>query len=105
MSLLPLSLYVFALAFGPVVGGPLSEVVGRMPIYSIGYPLGALFTLGCGLSHSFSALCVLRFMAGICWAPTLTVAAGSVSETFELRVRGPVIALFVLMPFLGPGFG
>jgi MFS family permease len=33
VAILPLSLYVFALALGPVVGGPLSETFGRYPIY------------------------------------------------------------------------
>ncbi len=28
-AILPLSLYVFALAFGPVISGPLSETIGR----------------------------------------------------------------------------
>ncbi|CVL07856.1 related to TPO4-Proposed vacuolar polyamine transporter [Fusarium mangiferae] len=105
-SLLPLSLYVFALAFGPIVGGPLSETVGRMPVYYIGFPLGMLFTLGAGLTHNFGALCFLRFMAGFAWSPMLIVAVGSISETFPLpQTRGPMMAVFILMPFLGPGLG
>jgi len=104
-ALLPLSLYVFALASGPVVGGPLSETVGRMPVYYVFFPLGALFTLGAGLTRNFGAFCFLRFAAGFCWAPSLTVAAGSISETFAPKARGLMMALFIFMPFLGPGFG
>ncbi|KAJ5114108.1 polyamine transporter 2 [Penicillium angulare] len=104
-SLLPLSLYLFAIAFGPVVGGPLSETVGRMPVYYFGFPLGALFTLGAGLTKNFGALCFLRFVAGLCWAPMLTVAAGSIVETFQPATRGLMMAVFIFMPFLGPGFG
>lgn len=105
VSLLPLSLYAFALGFGPVLGGPLSETAGRMPIYWYGFPAGTLFTVGAALTHNFGALCFLRFAAGFCWAPALAVAAGSIAETFPPQTRGPVMAVWILMPFLGPGFG
>ncbi|KAM3444767.1 hypothetical protein NHJ13734_001117 [Beauveria thailandica] len=105
VALLPLSLYCFALGFGPVVGGPLSETMGRKPVYVGTSVLGALFTLGAGLTRrSFGALCFLRFMAGFCWAPALASGSGSIVETFAPRSRGPMIAIYVLMPFLGPGF-
>lgn len=105
VALLPLALYVYALGFGPVVGGPLSETVGRLPVYQVAIPLGSLFTLGAGLTHSFGGLCFLRFAAGFCFAPALAVVTGSVTETFVPKTRGPVLALLTLMPFLGPGFG
>ncbi|TQV95178.1 bicyclomycin resistance protein [Cordyceps javanica] len=104
VALLPLSLYCFALGFGPVVGGPLSETMGRKPVYIGTSVLGALFTLGAGLTRSFGALCFLRFMAGFCWAPALASGSGSIVETFAPKSRGPMIAVYVLMPFLGPGF-
>lgn len=102
-SLVPLSLYVFALALGPVLGGPLSETVGRHSTYTVLGTLGALFTLGCGLVHSFAGLCVLRFLAGFCFAPSLAVSAGVLNDVFKPRERGLPSALFILTPFLGPG--
>jgi MFS family permease len=102
-SLVPLSLYVFALGLGPVLGGPLSETVGRYPTYTVLGSLGALFTLGCGLVHSFAGLCVLRFLSGFCFAPALAVSAGVLNDVFYPRERGVPSALFVLTPFLGPG--
>lgn len=104
VALLPLSLYCFALGFGPVVGGPLSETMGRRPVYIGTSVLGALFTLGAGFTHNFGALCFLRFMAGFCWAPALAMGSGSIVETFAPKMRGPMIAIYVLIPFLGPGF-
>ncbi|KND91520.1 Benomyl/methotrexate resistance protein [Tolypocladium ophioglossoides CBS 100239] len=105
VALVPLALYVFALGFGPVVGGPLSETLGRQPVYVGSLALGALFTLGAGLARGFGAVCVLRFLAGFCWAPLLAVPSATIAETFEARARGPVSAVFILMPFLGPGLG
>lgn len=102
-SLAPLSLYVFALALGPVLGGPLSETVGRHSTYTVLCSLGALFTLGCGLVHNFAGLCVLRFLSGFCFAPSLAVSAGVLNDVFHPKERGLPSALFVLTPFLGPG--
>ena len=104
-ALIPVALYVFVHGFGPPIGGPLSETIGRYPIYVVSVPLGSLFTLGVEFAHNFSALCFLRFMAGLCWAPVLSVATGTLAETFRPKTRGPVSAFFVLMPFLGPALG
>lgn len=105
VALLPLTMYVLALGFGPVIGGPLSETIGRYPVYAGSVPLGALFALGAGFVHDIGALAFLRFMSGLCWGPVLAVASGSLVETFRPKTRGPVSALFILMPFLGPGLG
>ncbi|KHN96690.1 Major facilitator superfamily domain, general substrate transporter [Metarhizium album ARSEF 1941] len=105
VAILPVALYVFALGFGPVIGGPLSETVGRLPIYALTMPLGSLFALGAGLTHSFGVLCFCRFMSGFCWSPVLAVPSASISETFPPKTRGPASAVFILMPFLGPGLG
>ncbi len=102
-AILPLSLYVFALAFGPVIGGPLSETIGRYPLYACGLPLGGLFTLGAGFTHSFAGLCILRFLAGTCFAPSLSVSSGLLNEIYLPEHRGIPSTLFVLTPFLGPG--
>ncbi|KAH8889483.1 MFS general substrate transporter [Thozetella sp. PMI_491] len=104
-AILPLSLYVFALAFGPVIGGPLSETIGRYLLYAGGLPLGGLFTLGAGLTNSFAGLCILRFLAGTCFAPSLSVSSGLLNEIYLPAHRAIPSTLFILTPFLGPGLG
>ncbi|KAJ5085964.1 hypothetical protein N7532_010735 [Penicillium argentinense] len=105
VAILPLSLYVFALGLGPVVGGPLSETVGRYPVYLGTVILGSLFTLGVGFSHTFAGVCVLRFLAGFCFAPSLAIAGGTINETFKPAERAFPSTIFILTPFLGPGLG
>lgn len=105
VAILTISLYVLALGFGPVIGGPLSETIGRHPVYLVSTALGGLFTLGAGFTHSFAGLCVLRFLSGMSWGPLLAVGAGTVIETYPVQTRGPPMALFILTPFLGPGLG
>ncbi|KAM7201295.1 major facilitator superfamily transporter [Rhypophila sp. PSN 637] len=102
-AILPLSLYVFALGLGPVVGGPLSETVGRYPVFALFTPIAGLFTLGAAQTTSFAALCILRFLAGFFFAPCLAISAGLLNETYKKEQRGLPSALFILTPFLGPG--
>ena len=86
-AILPLSLYVFALGLGPVIGSPLSETVGRLPVYAIGTPLGILFTLGVGFAKTFAGVNILRFLAGFCFAPSLAIATGTINETYQPAKR------------------
>lgn len=102
-AIVPLSLYTFALGLGPVLGGPLSETVGRYTAYVGMGTIGALFTLGAGLVHNFAGLCILRFLAGFCFGPSLAVSAGLLNDCFHPVERGLPSALFILTPFLGPG--
>ncbi|KAI9148333.1 hypothetical protein HJFPF1_12161 [Paramyrothecium foliicola] len=104
-AILLVSLYVIAMGFGPVIGGPVSETIGRHPVYLASLPLGGLFTLGTGFTHTFAGLCVLRFLAGMCWGPVLAVAPATIHETWPPETRGPASALFILTAFLGPGLG
>ena len=104
-AILPLSLYVFALGLGPVVGGPLSETIGRYPVYLGTVVLGCLFTLGAGFSQTFVGVCILRFLAGFCFAPSLAIAGGTINETFKPVKRAIPSTIFILTPFLGPGIG
>ncbi|KDN72105.1 putative major facilitator superfamily transporter [Colletotrichum sublineola] len=104
-AIVPLSMYVFALGLGPVVGGPLSETVGRHPVYLFSLPLGGLFTLGVGFCHSFAGVCILRFLAGFCLSPSLAIGSGTVNETYRPSDRALPTTTYVLMPFLGPGLG
>nr|XP_036579807.1 major facilitator superfamily transporter [Colletotrichum truncatum]KAF6787487.1 major facilitator superfamily transporter [Colletotrichum truncatum] len=104
-AILPLSMYVFALGMGPVVGGPLSETLGRHPVYLGCLPLGGLFTLGAGFCRNFAGICVLRFLAGFCLSPSLAIGTGTINETYKPSQRAFPSTIYILMPFLGPGLG
>ncbi|KAI1198044.1 MFS general substrate transporter [Nemania serpens] len=105
VAFLPLSTYVLALGLGPVLGGPLSETAGRKAVYIAAASLGGLFALGAGFTTSFAGLCVLRFLAGFAYGPSLSIGSGFLAETFTPGERGIPSLLYILSPFLGPGFG
>lgn len=105
VALLPLSFYVFALGFGPLLGAPLSETYGRRVVYLISAPLGAIFTIGAGFSSNIATLCILRFFAGVGFSPALAIGAGTIADLFKLEDRAAPSGLFIMMPFLGPALG
>lgn len=105
MALLPLTLYVLALGFGPILAAPLSETYGRHIVYLISVPIGALFTMGTGFSHNIQTLCILRFFSGLAFSPALAIGAGSIADVNRPEHRAIPSALYILSPFLGPSLG
>ena len=105
VAFLPLSLYILSLGLGPVLGGPLSELAGRRVVYFIAPIFGGLFSLACGFTTSFAGLCIMRFLAGFFYAPSLAIGSGVLNEIYYPAERGLPVALFILSPFLGPGLG
>ncbi|KAJ2988147.1 hypothetical protein NUW58_g4129 [Xylaria curta] len=86
VAFLPLTTYVLALGLGPVVGGPLSES---------GRPKSGLRW----------GLCILRFLVGFVYGPSLSIGSGFLAETYTPAERGLPSLLYILSPFLGPGLG
>jgi len=105
VALLPLSVYVLALGFGPILGAPLSETYGRHIVYWLSVPIGAIFTIGAGFSQNIWSLCILRFFAGLAYSPTLAIGAGTLADVFLMENRAGPSALYILSPFLGPALG
>jgi len=104
-ALVPLSIWTFGLGFGPMLGAPLSEMHGRKIVYMISTPLSLLFTMGAGLSDTFSGLCICRFFGALFGSPILAVGAGTIADIYPPRDRAQGAASFVASPFLGPALG
>ena len=104
-AILPLTVYVLGLAFGPIISAPLSETFGRRLSYIWTIPPSLLFTLGAGFSPNFGAFLVLRFFAGASGAGCLAIGAGSNSDLWPPISRAAASAVFLLAPFLGPAIG
>ncbi|EXJ94581.1 hypothetical protein A1O1_02977 [Capronia coronata CBS 617.96] len=104
-AIVPLTVYVLGLGFGPVISAPLSETYGRRAVYLIFFPPSLLFTLGAGFSKTFATLVVCRFLAGLLGSGCLAVGAGTNSDLFSPLHRAVASAVFLLAPFFGPALG
>ncbi|TVY44468.1 Polyamine transporter [Lachnellula occidentalis] len=105
VSLIGLTTFVLGLGFGPVLGSPASETLGRRPVYLITIPLFGLFTLGAGFARNVETVIICRFFAGLFGGPALAVGAGTNADLYPPAKRVFTTSLFTLGPFLATGVG
>ncbi|KAK7210042.1 hypothetical protein V2G26_017220 [Clonostachys chloroleuca] len=99
------SVYVLGFAFGPMVLAPLSEMVGRVPVYHFCNVFFLAFTIACAKAPSMGALIVFRFLAGTFGAAPMTNGGGSIADMFTPEQRAGVMAVFTVGPLIGPIIG
>lgn len=92
-------------ALGIVIAASCSETFGRRVVYWISIPAFALFVLGTGLSQTFPALVVCRFLAGLFGSPGLTVGSAILADVWKPEERSVPMTVFVAAPFVGPSMG
>ncbi|KAL9100194.1 MAG: hypothetical protein Q9163_004400 [Psora crenata] len=98
-------LFLIGFGVGALFAGPISETVGRNPVYIATLTLYMVFILASALAPNIGAQLVFRFMAG-CFASTpLTCAGGSISDLWNPMERVYAFPLFANAAFLGPLFG
>jgi len=105
VAILPYSIYVLALALGPMLAGPSSEVLGRRAVYLVSIPIFALFSLGSGFSNNIASLVVCRFFAGAFGSPGLSIGSATVADIWRPHERAIPMSLYATTPFLAPSLG
>lgn len=105
VSILPYSFYTLGLAFGPMIGSPLSESLGRRRVYQTTLPFFALFILGSGFARSIGTLVICRFFAGLFGSPALSIGSATISDIWPPAHRAVPMAMYVAAPFAGPALG
>lgn len=105
VATLGLSLYVLGFAAGPMIWAPLSEVHGRRIVYVVSFTGFVVFSAAAIGAGSIPALLVLRFLSSAFGSSVMTNSGGVISDMFSKTEMGVPMGLFVMMPFLGPGFG
>lgn len=106
VAILGLSVYSLGLAFGPMIGAPISETQGRKAVYLITLPISLLFTMGAGLAQNIETLLICRFLSGAFGSPCLAVGAGTIADMWVLEEGGGMASVLVILaPFMGPALG
>lgn len=104
-AVLPLSLYNLGLAFGPMVGAPLSETYGRKAVFLVSGLVFMLFSLGAGFSTSIASLSICRFFAGMFGSPLINNAPATMLDFTPGRYRGVSLSVYYTIPSLGAALG
>ncbi|KAH9475800.1 Major facilitator superfamily multidrug transporter NAG4 [Psilocybe cubensis] len=102
---LTVTCFVMGFGIGPLFMSPLSEVVGRRPIYCISMFLYFIFTLPSALAHNAATLVVARMIAGIAASAPMCNIGGSLADVWAIEDRGIPMAVFSTTLFIGPCLG
>ncbi|KAI0307922.1 major facilitator superfamily domain-containing protein [Multifurca ochricompacta] len=105
VATLTVSLFIAGYCLGPLVWGPLSEDIGRRPVFLISFLFYTGFQVGCALSQNTASILVFRFLAGTFAAAPLTNSGGVVGDIWDAKTRGKAMLLFAVSPFAGPALG
>ena len=61
---LTIAIFVAGYCVGPLVWGPLSEQVGRKPVFIVSFFVYTVFQVACALAPNTGALLAFRFIGG-----------------------------------------
>lgn len=104
-SVMSMSVYLLATAFGPLVIGPLSEVYGRKPILHATNVWFLVWNLVCGFAHTKGVLIAARLLAGFGAGAVYVLAGGVLGDVWRPEQRGKSLGLYSLVPLLGAAVG
>ncbi|KAI9675674.1 MAG: hypothetical protein M1817_001041 [Caeruleum heppii] len=104
-AVLGMSLYLFGIAFAPIITPHLSEKFGRTRVYQSSLPLLGCYLLGSGLSTSCTGLMICRFFAGFAGGPCLVLIEGTFADVWGEHVTVTYYAVLSLASFVGAAAG
>lgn len=105
VAILTCSIMVCGFAVGPLIWSPLSEIIGRRPVYIISLALYVIFNIPCALSPNIGGVLVCRFLCGVFSSSGLSLAGGTIADIWSIEERGMAIAYFAAAPYCGPVLG
>ena len=87
-------LYLVGFGVGAFFAAPISETVGRNPVYIVTMTLFMIFVMASGLAPNLGAQLIFRFLAGFFGSTPLTCAGGSISDMWTAEDRTVVFPIF-----------
>jgi multidrug resistance protein len=104
-SVMAMSVYLLATAFGPMVIGPLSEVYGRRPVLHATSIWFLIWNIVCGFAQTKGTLIAARLLAGFGASAIYALAGGVMGDIWRPEQRGRSLGLYSLIPLLGAAVG
>ncbi|KAG0652008.1 putative efflux pump [Hyphodiscus hymeniophilus] len=98
-------LFLVGFGFGALFAGPISETVGRNPVYIVTLFIYMIWIMASGLAPNIGAQLAFRFLAGFFGSTPLTCAGGSLSDLWDPMERVYAFPVFANAAFMGPIFG
>ena len=93
------TMFVIGFGVGPLVFAPMSEEVGRKPIYVVTLFVAVVFIVPCGAAQNIATLLICRLIDGTAFSAPMTLIGGSLADIWEGPERGTAMAIFLLLHF------
>ncbi|KAH7010920.1 putative bicyclomycin resistance protein [Macrophomina phaseolina] len=100
-----MSVFVLGWGLGPLVMGPLSEVYGRVLLLNAGHSFFLLTNTLCAFVRDKRQFIILRLLSGFFGSGPLSLGAGVLSDLWTQDERGLSLAVYTVMPLIGPAIG
>lgn len=98
-------LFLVGFGLGALFAGPISETVGRNPVYITTLAIYMIWIMASALSPNIGAQLAFRFLAGLFGSTPLTCAGGSISDLWNPLERVFAFPVFANAAFTGPLLG
>lgn len=98
-----MSVYIFGLAMGQLLYGPLSDRFGRRPLLMIGLLVYTLTSIAAAFATAVNGLIVLRLFQALGGCAGLVIGRAMVRDSVQSHEAARRLALMNLMVVFGPG--
>ncbi|KAL6822651.1 MFS general substrate transporter [Trichoderma sp. SZMC 28015] len=96
------AMYLFGVGTGAPFAGPLSETVGRNPVYLLATFCYLFFVLGSAKATTFGGRITCRYFVGLFASATLSINGSSVRDQFRDVKRAFVFPIIAWVNVIGP---
>ncbi|KAL8291342.1 hypothetical protein RQP46_002320 [Phenoliferia psychrophenolica] len=96
-------MFVFNAAFAvvPLVLAPMSDYIGRNPVYLLSYGGFTLWFIGLALGKNIWSMIIFRFFSGCFGAAGTTMTGGTLSDMWATHERSVPMAIFSFVAIMG----
>lgn len=100
-----MSIYVLGLAISPLILGPLSEMIGRLPVIHATNVWFLVWTFAGGFARNKAMMIAARYLAGVGASLVYAVGSGVIGDVWRPQQRGRSLGLYSAVPLLGTAIG
>lgn len=104
-SVMALSIYLLATAFGPLFIGPLTEVYGREVVLHASNIWFLIWNVICGFANTKELLITARFLAGFGASSIYSLAGGVLGDIWHPEQRGQSLGWYLAIPLIAVAAG